>query len=110
MPVTRALKAFREERLNCAQSVLKAYKDRHGVSDEQILQAKADGGGRAVDGMCGALYAAVVLAGSEDDKSRICAEFEQVAGARRCRDIKSGSGYPCDKCVELAAELVDRHL
>lgn len=43
-----------EDNLNCAQSVLKYF----DAPAAQIAEFKAFGGGRAPEGLCGALYAA----------------------------------------------------
>lgn len=45
MPVERATTAFKERRLNCAQSVLHAFQPIRTISDDEILQAKGLGGG-----------------------------------------------------------------
>lgn len=109
MPVERSVEAFKVGGMNCAQSVLHGYKELHGVSDEQIAGAKAFGGGRAEAGTCGALYAAQMIAKSDEARESLTKEFREVAGAERCVDIKRGSGYACDKCVELAAELIGKY-
>ncbi len=108
MPVQRAVDAYTRERMNCAQSVLKAYQETHAVSEEDLAAAKAHGGGRAEGGLCGALHAALALATTMEQKEQIRAEFRRVAGAETCRGIKGveGSGYPCKDCVALAARLL----
>lgn len=107
MPEIKALYAYTQERMNCAQSVLRAYQESHGLSDEKIQEARAHGGGRADGGLCGALYAALQLAKSEEVRAELRRQFRETAGAETCREIKNGSGYPCKDCVGLAARLLN---
>lgn len=108
MPVKRAVEAYTRERMNCAQSVLRAYQQTHAVTEEQIAAAKAHGGGRAEGGLCGALHAALLLAKTPEQQQQIRAGFAREAGAETCKGIKGagGSGYPCKDCVALAARLL----
>lgn len=88
-------------RYNCAQSVAA------GAGREDLISdLAAMGGGRAPEGLCGALYAALQLL-PEEKKAAAMAEFQAVAGAVTCRDIKAG-GFPCPDCVAAAAKLLDK--
>ena len=51
----------KEDSYNCAQAVLKYFQKEYTVSQEIIDSYSAYGGGRAEDGLCGALYAAKFL-------------------------------------------------
>ena len=85
---------------NCAQAVA------IGAGREELLPELAScGGGRAPGGRCGALHAALLLA-PQERHAEILEQFQSVAGALTCREIKSGSHFPCAKCVELAARLL----
>lgn len=108
MPIQKALHAYTEERLNCAQSILRAFQEEYGLTEDAIGQARAFGGGRADEGLCGALYAALLLAKTEEEKLRLREEFRRTAGALTCHDIKRQTGYPCRDCVTLAAELLHK--
>ncbi len=88
---------------NCAQSVA-AGCERADLTAE--LQAA--GGGRAPEGRCGALFAALLLTPAEKH-AEIIAEFTACAGAETCREIKTVHHFPCAKCVELGAELVEKY-
>lgn len=44
--------------MNCAQSVISAFKEKLDLNTETIELFRAYGAGRAPDGLCGALYAA----------------------------------------------------
>jgi len=106
MPIERAKEAYAQERLNCAQSVLRGFQELHGISEEEIAEAKKLGGGRAENGCCGALHAACLLASDSGTKERIRTRFASVAGADKCREIRSMGQLSCGGCVELAARLL----
>ena len=96
-----------EQRYNCAQAVLAAFQDRYEVSQERIDEFKAFGGGRAVDGLCGALYAGLTLSPDEQTKLAMKEAFERLAGSHKCREIRKNGKLPCPECVALAAEMLD---
>lgn len=99
----KALSTFREPpyMYNCAQTVCAAF-GREDLLDEM----KACGGGKAPNGTCGALHAALVLA--PERAASIQAEFEKRLGACKCRDLKGGeTRVSCQDCVRTAAQLVE---
>ena len=106
MPTERALHAYQNERLNCAQSVLHAFRACHAIPDEAIVQAKALGGGRAEGGVCGSLFAALLLVRDPVAQQRLRDAFIAKAGSDKCREIKQVHRFPCAECVRLAASLV----
>ena len=96
----------REENLNCAQAVLKYF----NAPPEKIAEYKAFGGGRAPEGLCGALHAARLLVDDEEKFRNLLEEFAaRSGGAITCRALKNEAGFPCPACVNLAAELVEKH-
>ena len=105
-PVLRAKDAFHKEKLNCAQSVLKGFQAAFKITEERIAEAKAHGSGRAEDGRCGALHAALSLLNGEDEKAQLSCAFSSAAGAESCREIKKIGKLTCADCVELAAKLL----
>jgi hypothetical protein len=107
--VRLALIAFRQERLNCAQSVLRGFQLLHNVPEEQIAQAKALGGGRAAEGRCGALHAAMQLAHESSLLQDLIAAFLAKAGSEHCKQIRAMKKVSCAQCVELAARILDQH-
>ena len=109
MPIERATRAFKQERLNCAQSVLKAFQESHGLADGVIEGARGMGGGRAEGGVCGALHAATRLTPSETVQAGMAERFKVAAGSDRCREIRRAKRLTCEECVRLAAELVLVH-
>lgn len=86
-------------RYNCAQSVAAGAGREDLTSDFAAM-----GGGRAPEGLCGALYAALQLLPEEKQETAREA-FQARAGALYCREIKSGTGFSCAECVKLAEKL-----
>ena len=93
-----------EEGYNCAQSVLKSFQQERNISEMTIYQATALGGGRAEGGICGAIYAALLV--SDDDKAAedLLHKFHEKTGSIYCADIKQ-SEEGCRELVKIAAEL-----
>ena len=109
MSIERAMTAYTQERLNCAQSVLRGFQHQHNLSEEQIVEVRRHGGGRAEEGMCGALYAALSLASDLPVRGRVRAAFAKSAGSEKCQEIKQVTRVPCHECVRLAASLLAEH-
>ena len=86
---------------NCAQSVAAAK----GGSKELVSQLAAAGGGRAPDGLCGALYAAIQFV-PEEKRQAVIDAFGTALRETHCHALKK-LGVPCTKCVETADSLVD---
>jgi hypothetical protein len=101
-----ALKVFRKdpERLNCAQSVLYAWREVSGDRSLALADLKPFGGGRAPDGICGALHTACVIAPERADalKQRFAARL----GSLYCKELRAAKAHPCETCVVQAAELL----
>lgn len=109
MVVNKAASLFHgPEKYNCCQAVLKAFEDIHDISEERVIECKAFGGGRAPDGMCGALYAAHLLIEDQEVKDKVQEEFLKTAGSTRCREIKQLGTLDCKGCVMEAAKLVSK--
>jgi hypothetical protein len=108
MPIEKTLQAYKNEKLNCAQSILRGFQDKKAVAEDKILAARALGGGRAPEGLCGALYAAMELAKSPDSSKTLADAFIQNAGSDKCREIRKLGKLTCEGCVRLAAEQLAR--
>lgn len=93
-----------KEGYNCAQAVLKAFQDDYQISEEKIREFKLYGGGRAEDGICGALYAALQLC-TEEQKPALIEAFEIAAKHSTCEKIKDKT-LPCNQCVAAAAQAL----
>ena len=94
---------------NCAQSLYMGWKNEFSFSDEDVEKLAPIKGGKAPGGLCGALYAANLILDLRG-LPHIDREFEEVAGATTCAQIKSVTRYPCQLCVRLADELVEKRL
>ncbi len=88
---------------NCCQAILKTYQEGSTVSDADILESKKNGGGRAPENLCGALYALHLLVPSEAEKHT--AEFEKRVGSTKCREIRGEKLLPCRECVGVASDI-----
>lgn len=96
------------ENLNCAQAVLKGFQEKLNISEQEIEDYRAWGGGRAEGGVCGALFAAERLL-RQAEKPSIVDEFTTRVGNIYCKDIKKNK-FPCVGCVRIADELVESRL
>jgi hypothetical protein len=104
MPIQKALHAFKQEKLNCAQSVFRGFQEKKGVQDDVIHAAKSLGGGRAPEGRCGALHAALELTACPTSRQGIQKAFVEKSGSETCREIRKHGRLTCEECVQLAAE------
>ena len=96
-----------KEGYNCAQAVLAAFRDEKNISQAVIDEFKAYGGGRVANGYCGALHAALYLAGDDQAvQKKLKDAFMEKAGALTCKEIKATSKLPCGDCVGLAAQTL----
>ena len=89
---------------NCAQAVAEGA----GKKD-MVPELASCGGGRAPEGLCGALYALLLLA-PESEHENLKNAFKAEAGALTCREIKSETLFPCAECVRAAAQLSEKYL
>lgn len=95
----KALSTFRTEpwRHNCAQAVCAA------LGREDLLEAvSACGTGRAPDGVCGALYGAL-LCTPVQSREELKRRFVEKLGYSHCRELKKEGCVPCRDCVASAA-------
>ena len=106
MPVQRALAAFKSGRLNCAQSILRAFQQQPGIHEGAVQQAQQFGRGRAEGGRCGALHMALQLANNKEVRDNLRKAFAAKAGSEQCREIRKRKALSCEQCVELAATML----
>ena len=99
-------------RLNCAQSVARAAKEEYGISETEIESLKAFSGGRAPEGMCGAIYAAQWLIGRKSVKAaqQAVKAFGAAIGETRCKEIRTAKKRSCMDCVAEAALLAEKYI
>ena len=96
------------EKLNCSQAILKGFQKEFDITDQEIEEFRAWGGGRAEGGVCGALFAAEHLLRQIGKKS-VVGEFYKKAGGVLCSDIKEKQ-FTCAEYVCIADELVQKNL
>ena len=84
---------------NCAQSVAAG-----AGREDLVTELAACGGGRAPEGLCGALYAALAIV-PEAKRADVRRRFEEAVGNVACRDIKAVNKTPCLDCVATAIAL-----
>ena len=97
----------KEDKYNCAQAILKAFQEEYAISQEMIDSYKINGGGRAENGLCGALFAAKTLLNDPSKTEVLEQAFTEKAGSCKCREIMILKMLPCADCVDLAAQIMD---
>ncbi len=106
--------------MNCCQAVVRAFADTLDMPEDKLMQLGAGfGSGMAtMEGTCGALVGAIMVAGLRTEGNgtrelsrRIMPRFKELCGATVCRDLKgvdTGKALcSCEDCVRnavLAAE------
>lgn len=112
MPVTTAKDHYLGKagcrRMNCAQAVISAFKERYDLDDSTVEAFGRYGGGNAPDGLCGAYFAVRHIL--EKEAAEKVREFEEFflehAGAVKCREIKLARKLSCVGCVEKSSEFL----
>lgn len=94
------------DNLNCAQAILKGFQKEFDITDQEIEEFRAWGGGRAPGGICGALFSAEKLL-TQVGKPGITDEFRAKIGEINCLEIKAIK-FPCIDCVRIADELLEK--
>ena len=97
------------KRLNCAQSIISAFKDKYDFDEKIIDSFWQFGSGRAPDGQCGAYYAAkYILENKRADikTDKLDQYFIEQAGSLVCHDIRKSKKLSCARCVEKSAEFI----
>ncbi|MDE6653764.1 MAG: hypothetical protein K2K37_05185, partial [Muribaculaceae bacterium] len=104
----KAIDTFRKEpwRHNCAQAIANRWVSLY--DDKDIVDIYAPYiGGRAPQGYCGALYAAMQACPAYAEA--IIKEFTESMGATHCSELKRNHRTPCEICVNKADELVEKY-
>ena len=111
----RAVELKQSGSCNCCQAVAVALADQTCLSEDAIRQAAAGFGAGIgnMEGTCGALSGAVIVAGLKTGGAgsvrytrQINESFKRMCGAVTCKTLKgldgSGISCPCDLCVQNA--------
>lgn len=94
------------ERFNCAQAILKGFQQELNIPEDTVTAYKAWGGGRAENGICGALYAIKNLV-DDNEKTILEEEFRKEFGTVYCRELKAAKKM-CLSCVNYADKLLQK--
>ncbi|QSH41191.1 hypothetical protein P0136_09320 [Lentisphaerota bacterium ZTH] len=106
MDKLKASEHFRKgEKLNCAQAVARFAEQFCKRSTDFVARHSDHGGGKAPEGYCGALYAALEYLNS-DNKTFAKQQFKKLAGSTRCREIRKSKRLTCPECVDLAGDCI----
>jgi len=115
MPIEKAKKHYLGKdglvRLNCAQSVIKAFMEHFNLSEEEFKKFATYGSGNAPEGLCGAYCAAKhILQKSHPEKlDEFEAFFKEAAGGTlKCKEIRGLRKLSCLGCVEKAATFLHK--
>jgi hypothetical protein len=99
------------KKLNCAQSVIKAFEKQFELDETAVELFALYGKGKAPDGLCGALYAVKYLS-EKNPAIKNFAEFHKLfleeAGSTKCSEIKDAKKLPCLGCVKICAEFLQK--
>lgn len=87
--------------------MLHGWRTVSGDTSIAIADFKPFGGGRSPEGLCGALYAACILA--PDHADAIKAAFSARLGSPDCRALRAAGTHPCESCVAQASDLLAAH-
>ena len=86
---------------NCAQAVASGT-----GHDELYAELASCGGGKAAEGRCGALHAAMLIAGASRAEE-VRKSFVAELGSEECAELKKVLAVPCARCVETGARLAE---
>lgn len=89
---------------NCAQAVAYKWANRYSNPNTIVGEMKANGGGRAENGLCGALYAAIKA--YPEKAEEIKQRFKAKVGDITCKEIKANAKTSCPLCVDIADEIL----
>lgn len=104
----KAKENYLRQRLNCAQAIVEAFKERFQLTDRELEKYLNYGGGGGPSGLCGAYAAAKDLL--EKYHPERLPEFEKhffdSAKSLKCGEIRKLRKLSCVGCVEKAAEFI----
>jgi len=97
------------KRLNCAQAVAAVFMDEGILSDKEFNELAECGYGRAPQGYCGSVYAAMAILAKESAEkvAQFRNDFTAYALSLTCKEIREMKKISCVQSVNKAAELVD---
>jgi len=101
---------FKNSQGNCAQAVVTAWHKKTSKNADLVEELSNSGHGRAPDGLCGALHAIHRLV-DQNSAAKLNIKFKDAAGGySKCWEIRTAKTLQCTECVEVAADLLEKHL
>ncbi len=101
-----------ERKGNCAQSVAYALARAQNLNDAEtetfLNEARAFGGGRSPEGVCGALYEAQKLCPTHAKNIELFFK-NQTNGKIHCKAIRSENKISCNECVKIACQALEEN-
>lgn len=99
-----------QKRVSCAQAIAQVFSDKFRIDESLVSSLNSSSGGRAPEGICGALYATKRILEANDlgGFENIKAAFKSEAGSDKCKEIKALKKLSCADCVSKAAEFLDK--
>jgi hypothetical protein len=101
------------KRMNCAQSIIKAFEEQFKTEADLIERFSSYGRGKAPEGLCGAFYATKYLSENSSEDINF-AEFEkrfiEQAGSIKCTEIKAARRLSCPDCIGKCAEFLQKRI
>jgi len=96
-------------RMNCAQAVVAAFETERFFSEEEFQEFAICSNGKAPQGYCGAVYAAIKVLEKIDTiaKMQFMDDFSEYAGSLSCKVIRSKKKITCPQCVERSAVFIE---
>ena len=96
---------YYDGKYNCAQSIAKAF-----GSDELSNACAKCGGGRAEDGVCGALHAGLLVLEDPHRQEELKDYFVKKATSTKCKEVRQAKALSCGKCVERVAKFLEKNI
>ncbi len=98
------------KRVGCAQAVAASFLEAESLEGFPVESFLNVSGGRAPLGYCGAVHAALTIAGKAlpHKVPEIKDFFISNAGGLTCKEIRARKKMTCADCVERAAEFLRR--
>ncbi len=97
------------KRHNCAQAVIAGFMEELSLKEADAAAFASHGGGKAPNGICGALYAAqhIISMKAPETVEKCSSSFILAAGSDKCKEIRAMKKLSCLGCVGKASELLE---
>lgn len=93
----------------CCLAVLSAFQDVYHIDEARLVAAAKERAGKAPEGRCGALHAALGLV-DPALHDQLKNDFVAHTGAIDCKTIRSLKKVPCTECVITATTFIESRI